>query len=311
MSNPSYFSQIITTIAEQAQLFSSPMLDSFKSWVSSHSSSVYSVGGIAGIVALLFGSLALISKYYMPILEALRLNTKTNSEDAAVPSVKNPDEIFQPKPKESLENLDMHLFWYPVAFSEDIKVTDLKPYTIKLLGEPLVLYRTEDGKVTCAVDLCPHRSAKLSTGVVNNYNGKRSLECAYHGWRFGKQGQCERIPSVASERMEGLCKTIKAETRTTHEFAGMVWVWPNKKVKADINLIPKELFREEFMEGSNAPYTMLQKQRDIPCHYSLVLENLLDFAHLDFSKLNGLICRANCSHSSRWNFGKQSQVLSC
>ncbi|EFC39121.1 predicted protein [Naegleria gruberi] len=263
------------------------IFSSASSWLNTSLSSIssstattgYSIGSIASILALLLGSAYLVTKYYMPILDFLRFS-KSNADQQVIEKIK--EGSF--KEKTNLNNMDMSLFWYPVALSTDIKINDKKPFVVKLLGEPLVLYRTSDGQVTCTLDLCPHRSAKLSTGEITEFEGKRSLECAYHGWRFEKDGQCVRIPSVSSERMKGLCKTIKCQSKQVHECCGMIWVWPNDKVKSDINQIPIELFREEYLtEDSTKPYIMLEKSRDIPCNYSLVLENLLDFAHLDFT----------------------------
>ncbi|KAF0977089.1 hypothetical protein FDP41_003742 [Naegleria fowleri] len=257
---------------------------------------LYSIGKVAILVSLSLGSLALISnKLYMPIMNyfinrnqnsSKNKNADVHPEEGSSDENENnppPSSPFKPKPRESLSQMNMRDFWYPVCFSEEVSLKDQKPYAVKLLGEPLILFRVEDGSVECCVDLCPHRSAKLSTGVVNEFEGKRSVECKYHGWRFGKNGECHRISSVESSRMQGVCSTVKAQTRSTYEFAGLIWVWPSTTSKANTDLIPRELFREEFMEGSGKPYIMLQRNRDIPCHYSLVIDNLLDMCHLDFT----------------------------
>lgn len=51
------------------------------------------------------------------------------------------------------------------------------------------------------VDVCPHRSAPLSMGTVEN--GK--VVCFYHGWSFGKDSSCTDIPTlnaVAEDRLD-------------------------------------------------------------------------------------------------------------
>jgi hypothetical protein len=70
-----------------------------------------------------------------------------------------PEEI-----KKKLDPLDMKQYWYPICFSKD--VTLKKQHGFKLFDEPLVLYRGKDEKIVCVQDLCPHRSAKLSLGIV-------------------------------------------------------------------------------------------------------------------------------------------------
>ncbi|EFC37555.1 predicted protein [Naegleria gruberi] len=229
--------------------------------------------------AIVVGGLVVVSKYYLRLFDWLDFSFIFKQKNIIE---KFPNDTF--KTKSDVTNLEMTLFWYPVALSKDVSITDSKPKTIKLFGEPLALYRTSDGNITCVKDLCPHRSAKLSTGQVTEFEGKRSLECAYHGWRFEKEGQCVRIPSVSSERMKGLCSTIKCQAKQVHECCGLIWVFPNDKVKADINQIPLELFREEFLtDDSSKLEVLIENTRDLPCHYSFVLENLLDPAHLDFT----------------------------
>lgn len=50
------------------------------------------------------------------------------------------------------------------------------------------------GQETLAyVDRCPHRAAALSEGRMT---ASGHLQCAYHGWTFGRDGSCLNIPQV-------------------------------------------------------------------------------------------------------------------
>lgn len=51
--------------------------------------------------------------------------------------------------------------WHPVLSSWEI---ESNPVGITRLGENLVLWRDEDGKVHALEDRCPHRGARLSLG---------------------------------------------------------------------------------------------------------------------------------------------------
>ena len=91
-----------------------------------------------------------------------------------------------------LSNVDPALrrCWHPVA--RPAEVTE-QPRRVLLLGEPWVLYRA--GRAVLAwPDRCPHRFAPLSLGTVED--GR--LRCAYHGWRFGRDGCGEEIPAVGA-----------------------------------------------------------------------------------------------------------------
>ena len=66
----------------------------------------------------------------------------------------------------SYDPLDHSLYWYPVAFSHEITCDSGRPFGFYLLNIPLCLHRTNDGQITCVLDLCPHRSAPLSMGKI-------------------------------------------------------------------------------------------------------------------------------------------------
>ena len=78
-------------------------------------------------------------------------------------------------------------FWHPVAFSHDV---GSDPVQARLLDLNLVVYRTSAG-VVVAKDICLHRGARLTLGRLEG----DELVCAYHGWRYGADGHCTRIPS--------------------------------------------------------------------------------------------------------------------
>jgi phenylpropionate dioxygenase-like ring-hydroxylating dioxygenase large terminal subunit len=89
--------------------------------------------------------------------------------------------------------------WYFVA-----PASALKPGRMtrdELMGEPLLLGRTRAGEAFALRDVCPHRAAPLSAGrLMRESDGRESVECPYHGWRFGVDGTCLAIPSLTHEQ---------------------------------------------------------------------------------------------------------------
>ena len=79
--------------------------------------------------------------------------------------------------------------WYAVASEPEL---DQGPLGRTLLNKPVVIYRDAAGRVIAAPDRCPHREAPLSAGHVAD----GVLRCTYHGWNFGADGRCVRIPSA-------------------------------------------------------------------------------------------------------------------
>ena len=173
--------------------------------------------------------------------------------------------------------LDHSLYWYPVAFSHEVKCGPGQPFGFYLLNEPMCLYRRNDSEVVCVLDLCPHRSAPLSLGQITKDG---NLECIYHGWQYGANGQCVHIPSISKQ--SNTASLICARTKPVHEQYGFIWVWPGKHELANSDLIPHSLFSD--VQSGKDDYILSPEYScnlDIP--YDLMVDNLLDMAHVDFT----------------------------
>lgn len=80
----------------------------------------------------------------------------------------------------------MSAHWQAVALARQVQ---RKPVKIWFENMPVALFRAAGG-VQALFDRCPHRFAELSAGrVVGD-----TVECPYHGWRFGVGGICTAIP---------------------------------------------------------------------------------------------------------------------
>ena len=73
--------------------------------------------------------------------------------------------------------------WYVAAWDHELPQDGLLART--LLGEPLVFYRTAEGRAVALADRCPHRAAPLSLGRREG----DGLRCQYHGMKFNADGQ--------------------------------------------------------------------------------------------------------------------------
>ena len=173
---------------------------------------------------------------------------------------------------------DHSLYWYPVAFSHEvISGPGSRPFGFILLNEPLCLYRRNDGEVVCVLDLCPHRSAPLSLGQISKSG---NLECIYHGWQYGANGQCVYIPSVS--KGSKIASVVCARTRPVHEQYGFIWIWPGKRELAHKDLIPHGLFTN--VQNKDGRYLLSPEYAcDLNIPYELMVDNLLDMAHVDFT----------------------------
>jgi phenylpropionate dioxygenase-like ring-hydroxylating dioxygenase large terminal subunit len=157
-------------------------------------------------------------------------------------------------------------FWYPV-----IPIDRLRdgPRRFELLGQPLALFLDGKGQPAALEDRCCHRSARLSLGKT--CDGR--LACPYHGWQYGRDGQCELMPQFP-ERKPG--PPIRVAAFLCQERYGYAWVALEEPLY-DIPRIPEaesgafEIVPEFYEEWRVAGLR--------------VMENELDMAHPSFVHL--------------------------
>jgi vanillate O-demethylase monooxygenase subunit len=63
-----------------------------------------------------------------------------------------------------------------------------------VLGQRLVLFRTQAGAPVALDDRCAHRSFPLSAGTLEG----DAVVCGYHGLRYDAAGDCIQVPSQKS-----------------------------------------------------------------------------------------------------------------
>ena len=113
--------------------------------------------------------------------------------------------------------------WYFAALASDLKPGKLQRYEI--LGEPVLLGRNRAGAAYAIRDVCPHRAAPLSAGKLRREaDGAETVECPYHGWRFGMDGACVAIPSLVSGQDMDVGR-IGVRRFPVAESQGLVFVW--------------------------------------------------------------------------------------
>jgi phenylpropionate dioxygenase-like ring-hydroxylating dioxygenase large terminal subunit len=112
--------------------------------------------------------------------------------------------------------------WYFAATSAELKPG--KHFRREILGEPVLLGRGGDGKVFALRDICPHRAVPLSAGRQVETDGQVTVECPYHGFRFGTDGVCKLIPSLV-EGQDFETSRIAVRQFPVHEANGIVLIY--------------------------------------------------------------------------------------
>lgn len=155
-------------------------------------------------------------------------------------------------------------YWYVAARIEEINRT---PLSRTILGEPIVLFRREDGTPVALEDRCIHRSLPLSEGTVVG----DAIQCGYHGLRFDGTGACIAVPGQAAIPPDARVRAFPVIER--HPW---VWIWMGDADAADESRMidfpwfeaPGRRVRGELFHAN--------------CNYALLVDNLLNFTHLTY-----------------------------
>lgn len=83
-------------------------------------------------------------------------------------------------------------YWQALCPAAEITAENPKK-RVRILGEDLLVYRGENGKLCCIVEHCLHRRASLFFGFIE----PGGIRCCYHGWKFDAQGKCVERPFEA------------------------------------------------------------------------------------------------------------------
>lgn len=153
--------------------------------------------------------------------------------------------------------------WHPVASLQQLE--DKPVLGARLLGEDIVLWRCGDG-VLAWQDLCIHRGTRLSLGKTDG----ATLACPYHGWTYGADGKCVRIPAHPGQTPpeKAKVKTYRAQVRY-----GLVWV----------SLGQPQQDPPRFAEWDDGAYRkILCGPYRLNASGSRIIENFLDVGHFPF-----------------------------
>ena len=153
-------------------------------------------------------------------------------------------------------------YWLPVGFSHETK-SDF-PKLVRWLGEDLILFRDERGRVGLVEPTCPHRGTSLEFGWIEG----GGLRCCYHGWVFDVGGRCLEQPGEPPG--SAFKEKIRLKAYPVRELGGMVWSYMGA---GD----PPSLPRYDFLVREDGERTFAGYLR--ACNFMNQLDNCLDPVH--------------------------------
>lgn len=157
--------------------------------------------------------------------------------------------------------------WWVAAYANEVsRNLMMRP----ILGERVLLYRTEAGDAVALGAICPHRAFPLEKGrLVGD-----AVQCGYHGFTFGADGACQHVPSQPNVPQKSSLRRYPVI-----ENGGLIWIWTGDADDADAELLPDlgaiGLGRSDWAVEQHAMVAIAGR-------YTLLIENLLDLSHASF-----------------------------
>ena len=155
--------------------------------------------------------------------------------------------------------------WYLAAWSKEV---GRKLLSRRILDEPVLMYRKNDGTPVALLDRCAHKLAPLSMGrLVDDV-----VQCGYHGMEYDCTGQCVRVPGQAK-----IPKTAKVRSFPLVERYNAIWIWTADPSLADPDKIMMiEHYGEPGWRVLDGGYQYHETG------YINIADNLMDPAHTTF-----------------------------
>ncbi len=157
--------------------------------------------------------------------------------------------------------------WYFVASRADLRKRKLIHKT--WLGEEIVVWRDEQGRVCVADAVCPHLGSSLAPDVGSRVCEGR-LVCPFHGFEYDTTGRCVATPYALPP------KSARLNVYATREIEGMVFGWYGIRGRSPQWELPQAPHTESGWTGLRF-HTLRFRG-----HPQETTENSVDMAHLRY-----------------------------
>jgi vanillate O-demethylase monooxygenase subunit len=170
--------------------------------------------------------------------------------------------------------------WYVAAFASELTTTPIERW---ILGEPVVLFRSEDGRPIALDNRCVHRGYPLHKGRVHG----DTIECGYHGFRFDPSGACVRIPTQTHIPAKTCVRSFPVAQPSL-----LVWIWMGDPALADESKIPAHPWL-----GNPEWHLAMTSQFVVNAPFVLFNDNLLDLSHVSFLHVSSFDARGRIART--------------
>jgi 5,5'-dehydrodivanillate O-demethylase oxygenase subunit len=153
-------------------------------------------------------------------------------------------------------------YWHPIALINELQK---RPLRRRLLGEDLVLFRDDRGRLGLLALRCSHRGTSLEFGHLED----GGLRCCYHGWLYDVEGKILEMPGEPPDST--FWQRLRHPAYKVQELGGVIFAYLGPE---PVPLLPRwdVLVRDD---GARA-----RRARTVNCNFFQMIENSVDQNHL-------------------------------
>jgi len=153
-------------------------------------------------------------------------------------------------------------YWHPIAFINELKK---RPLRRRLLGEDLVVFRDDRGRLGLLALRCSHRGTSLEFGHLED----GGLRCCYHGWLYDVEGKILEMPGEPADST--FWQRLRHPAYQVQELGGVIFAYLGPEPAP---LLPRYdvLVRDDGVRARRA--------RTVNCNFFQMIENSVDQNHL-------------------------------
>ena len=153
-------------------------------------------------------------------------------------------------------------YWHPIAFINELKK---RPLRRRLLGEDLVVFRDDRGRLGVLALRCSHRGTSLEFGHLED----GGLRCCYHGWLYDVGGKILEMPGEPADST--FWQRLRHPAYQVQELGGVIFAYLGPEPAP---LLPRYdvLVRDDGVRARRA--------RTVNCNFFQMIENSVDQNHL-------------------------------
>jgi len=157
-------------------------------------------------------------------------------------------------------------FWHPFLIASELKDT---PKAVRLLGEDLILFRDQGGRLGLLHRHCIHRGTSLEFGIP----AARGIRCCYHGWLFDVDGTILETP--AEPETSRIRANFCQGAYPVREYHGLIFAYMGAP-----EATPEFPIYDTFEHPAGNKLVPLKLE--LPCNWVQVSENASDPIHNAF-----------------------------